>query len=76
MEQRLARPVRWLAYPYGAANPAVRQMAAKLFDGAVGTRLGFVTPAADRWDLDRIDTYYLNGRFSIESCSPPPEACM
>jgi peptidoglycan/xylan/chitin deacetylase (PgdA/CDA1 family) len=66
MEQRLARPVRLLAYPYGASNGPVRTLAAKHFDLALGTRLDFVRLPPDRWDLPRIDTYYLNGRFPLE----------
>ena len=66
MEQRLARPVRLLAYPYGASNDRVREMAAKHFDIAVGTRMDFLAPRPDRWSLPRIDMYYLTGRFPLE----------
>jgi hypothetical protein len=66
MQQRLARPVRLLAYPYGASNEGIRQVAAKHFDLAVGTRLDFVVSHPNRWDLPRIDTYYLQGWFSLK----------
>lgn len=61
-EQRLGRPVRWLAYPYGASTPAVRRRAAEHFDLAVGTTLRFLSAESDRMDLPRIDAYYLRGR--------------
>jgi len=66
IEQRLARPVRWLAYPYGASSPRVRSLAGRHFDFAFGTSLRFLPPMPDRANLPRIDTYYLRGAFSIE----------
>lgn len=66
MEERLARPVRWLAYPYGMSSPAVRSIAARHFDLAVGTSLQFIRPKPDRIDLPRIDTFYLRDRFPLE----------
>jgi len=66
MEQRLGRPVRWLAYPYGASSPQVRQLARRHFDLAVGTSLRFVSARSSRLDLPRIDTYYLRGGFPLE----------
>jgi peptidoglycan/xylan/chitin deacetylase (PgdA/CDA1 family) len=66
MEQRLGRPVRWLAYPYGACSPQVRSLAGQYFDLAVGTSLRFLSRRASRLDLPRIDAYYLRGRFSLE----------
>jgi peptidoglycan/xylan/chitin deacetylase (PgdA/CDA1 family) len=72
MEQRLARPVRWLAYPYGGSSPEVRSLAARYFDLAVSTSLRFLPPHADCLDLPRIDAYYLRGRFPIESLFTQP----
>lgn len=66
IEQRLGRACPWLAYPYGASSPKVRALANSHFDLAVGTSLRFVSHAADRMDLPRIDAYYLRGAFSLE----------
>jgi peptidoglycan/xylan/chitin deacetylase (PgdA/CDA1 family) len=66
MEQRLRRPVRWLAYPYGASSPQVRSLAGRYFDLAVGTSLRFLSPRSSPLDLPRIDAYYLRGRFPLE----------
>ena len=74
IEQRLGKPVRSLAYPYGASSPATRQLAARYFDVAVGTSLRFVPRKAEVFDLPRIDTYYLRGDFSIERLFTTPGA--
>jgi peptidoglycan/xylan/chitin deacetylase (PgdA/CDA1 family) len=66
IEQRLARPVRWLAYPYGTSSAWVRSMAGRFFDLAVGTTLGFLPSRPDHLNLPRLDTYYLRGSFPIE----------
>jgi peptidoglycan/xylan/chitin deacetylase (PgdA/CDA1 family) len=66
MQQRLGKPVRWLAYPYGACSPQVRSLAGRHFDLAVGTSLRFLSREGGRLDLPRIDSYYLRGRFSLE----------
>ena len=66
LQQRLGRPVRWFAYPYGTSSPAVRTMAQRHFELAVGSSLRFLHPGADRMDLPRIETYYLRGAFPLE----------
>jgi len=66
IEQRTGRPVRWLAYPYGASSPAVRSLAGRYFDLAVGTSLQFLSTRYDRLDLPRIDAYYFGRRFRLE----------
>jgi peptidoglycan/xylan/chitin deacetylase (PgdA/CDA1 family) len=72
IEQRLRRPVRWLAYPYGASSPQVRSLAGQYFDLAVGTSLRFLSTRSSRLDLPRIDAYYLSGRFSLERLFTAP----
>jgi peptidoglycan/xylan/chitin deacetylase (PgdA/CDA1 family) len=72
IEQRLGRPVRWLAYPYGASSPKVRVAARQQFELAVGTSLRFTPAQPDLMDLPRIDTFYLRGSFSIESLFTAP----
>jgi len=66
IEQRLARRVRWLAYPYGASSAAVRSAAGEHFDLAVGTSMHFLDSQDDPLDLPRIDTYYLRDWFPLE----------
>ncbi len=66
IQQRTGKPVRWLAYPYGASSSQVRSMAGRHFDLAVGTSLQFLSPRSDRLNLPRIDAYYLRGRFPLE----------
>jgi peptidoglycan/xylan/chitin deacetylase (PgdA/CDA1 family) len=62
IEQRLGRPCRLLAYPYGLATARVRREAMRHFDAAFGTRLDFATATQDSFHLARIDAYYLRGR--------------
>jgi len=66
IEQRLARRVRWLAYPYGASSREVRSIAGEDFDLAVGTSMHFLRDRNDCLNLPRIDAYYLRGRFPLE----------
>ena len=66
IEQHLGRPVRCLAYPYGASSPQVRSLADRHFELAVGTSLRFLSTRSSRLDLPRIDAYYLRGWFSLE----------
>jgi peptidoglycan/xylan/chitin deacetylase (PgdA/CDA1 family) len=66
IEQRLGKPVRWFAYPYGSSSPQVRGLAGKHFDLAVGTSLRLLPRRPDRVDLPRIDTYYLRDSFPLE----------
>jgi peptidoglycan/xylan/chitin deacetylase (PgdA/CDA1 family) len=62
VEQRLGRPCRLLAYPYGIASVRVRRAARHHFSAAFGTRLDFATAAQDPFDLARIETHYLQSR--------------
>jgi peptidoglycan/xylan/chitin deacetylase (PgdA/CDA1 family) len=59
IERRTGRPVRWLAYPYGASSDELRAQAERHFELAVGTTLAYVSRISDRFDLPRIDAYYL-----------------
>jgi peptidoglycan/xylan/chitin deacetylase (PgdA/CDA1 family) len=59
IEQRLGRPCRLLAYPYGLADARVRRASRRHFDAAFGTRLDLATGAQDPLHLSRIDAYYL-----------------
>lgn len=72
IQQRLGRPARWLAYPYGTSSPQVQQIASRYFDLAVGTKLQFL-PAHPKppshpnpFDLPRVDTFYLRESFPID----------
>jgi len=59
LQRRLGKPVRTVSYPYGMSNPAVRRIAARHYQLACGTKLGYVSRHSDPWDLRRIDAYYL-----------------
>lgn len=67
-EEIMARTGRWpkaLAYPYGSVSRAVVSIAAKYFDVAVGTELGFVARASDPFALPRLDMFYFRNARSL-----------
>ncbi len=71
IENRLVRPVRWLAYPYGACSAGVRSAASRHFELAAGTSLRFVSPGANPMDLPRIDMFYFRGRHTVDRLFSP-----
>jgi peptidoglycan/xylan/chitin deacetylase (PgdA/CDA1 family) len=56
--ETIGRPVDTLAYPYGAYNVAVRNLASRHFRLACSTDLGFVKEESDLFALERIEMYY------------------
>ena len=66
LENRLGRPCRLIAYPYGVAPPRVRRAAARHFDAAFGTRLDYAVPTEGRFQISRIDAYYVQSRRAIQ----------
>jgi peptidoglycan/xylan/chitin deacetylase (PgdA/CDA1 family) len=71
IQQRLARPVRWLAYPYGSCSTSVCSSAARYFELAVGTSLRFVAPGVSAMDLPRIDMFYFRRQPSLDRLFSP-----
>ncbi len=71
LEDITGRPVRWLAYPYGASTHAVRDLARREFALACGVAMKFVGPDTDRADLPRIDAFYLNRGLPAERLLTP-----
>ena len=63
IEQGTGAVADTLAYPYGDVSPCVRQAAARYFRLACGTKLRFVSPESELWELPRLDTYYLRHKF-------------
>lgn len=57
--ERLGRPPRSFAFPYGAHDAAAVAAVRRHVAGAVGTRLGLVAPRSDRFVLPRIDAWYV-----------------
>jgi peptidoglycan/xylan/chitin deacetylase (PgdA/CDA1 family) len=69
LQQRLGCEVPLFAYPYGALDATVLDLARELYDGACGTRLALATTAdlADPYELPRLDAYYLRGFSAIKA---------
>ena len=63
IEDRLGRPVKTFAYPYGAESKPLRELVAEYFARGCSTRLGYLRPDSPRESLERIDVYYLRNRF-------------
>ncbi len=59
IEDHIGGPVETFAYPYGTCSAEIRAIACREFRAACGTRMGFAGGASDRWELPRIDAYYL-----------------
>ena len=66
IEERLGRPCRLLAYPYGLAPARVRRAAMRHFDAAFGTRLDVAAATQDSLNIARIDAYYLRRRCVLD----------
>lgn len=70
-KQRLARELgvdaQTFAYPYGAVNPAARDVVARTFHFGCTTRLAALASEEDPAMLPRLDSYYLRSPDSLES---------
>ena len=72
IEDKIGKPVRSFAYPYGDSNAQARQIASRHFDLACGVRLRYLEAAAsDLFDLPRLDAYYLRDPFRFENLATP-----
>jgi peptidoglycan/xylan/chitin deacetylase (PgdA/CDA1 family) len=58
IEDALGTPVEALAYPYGAYDARVKDLARAHFKLACATTLGFVNSRSDLFALERLDMYY------------------
>jgi len=67
IEDRLGRPCRLFAYPYGLSTPRVRRAAAREFAAAFGTRLDDARSDQDPFDLARVDACYLRSRRVLDA---------
>lgn len=59
LEDRLGREASTLAYPYGSVDGPTRAAVAAHYRAACGVRLGTARPSSDRFELPRVDMYYL-----------------
>lgn len=71
IEQRIGRPVKSFAYPYGAADHTARSLAQEEFDIACGTRLALLGQGDNHWELPRVDAYYLRNPARLRSLLRP-----
>ncbi len=59
LEDQLGIAISSFAYPYGAVSPKARALASAHYRSAVGTSLGLAKQTDDRYDLKRVEMYYL-----------------
>jgi peptidoglycan/xylan/chitin deacetylase (PgdA/CDA1 family) len=64
IQERLERPVRFFAYPYGSVTREIRSIVSDEFSGACSVEMDFSTLRSDDYMLPRIDMYY----FSDNNC--------
>lgn len=67
IEQRLGRPCRLLAYPYGKSTARIRNRAARHFRSAFGTNLSFTNANENLYNLSRIDAFYLSNERDLQA---------
>lgn len=71
IEDRLGKPVRHFAYPYGDLDDRVRRIAGRYFDTASSVDLNYVTGSSDALALPRLDAYYLQSPLWFERAGEP-----
>ncbi len=67
----LGRRPRWLAYPFGAQNAAVRAAAGRHYAGAVTTEYRPLGPGVDRYATPRLDAWYFQAPGALDRWSRP-----
>ena len=67
-------PVDTFAYPYGAYDAAVRNLARQHFRLACSTHLGFVKQDSDLFALERIEMYYFQSPLLLRHLFSPATA--
>lgn len=70
IEDRLGAGVATFAWPYGAAPLHAKSKVAAQYSLAVGTRLSYLSLGDDRYELPRLDSYYLRG--DLAACFSVP----
>lgn len=66
LEDRLGKPVRHFAYPYGDLDTRVRRIAGRYFDTASSVEMDYVTRSSEMLSLPRLDAYYLQSPLWFE----------
>ena len=60
IQNKIEKEVNFFCYPYGKVDDQIKAIAQKEFYGACSTKMDFVTPKSDIYDLPRIDMYYFS----------------
>lgn len=71
IEQRIGRPVRSFAYPYGRSTAALREVVANHFAAGCSTATGLVSPHSDPAALERVEALYLEPALALRMLGTP-----
>ncbi len=69
--QRLGRPPRYFAYPYGFHDARVRSVIARRYQAGLTTELRVLGAGEDRSALPRLDSYYLRPAWAHHNLDAP-----
>lgn len=71
LSERLGRPPRAFAYPYGRHGSGCVRLVRETYDWAAGTRFRILGSGDDPYELPRLDVHYFRRPGSLESWGSP-----
>ncbi len=76
LEERLQKPIRYFAYPYGSVDSRLKQVVGSSFDAAFSTQLDLISKKSELTNLERVDVYYLRLQACYRLLAAPAAFCI